>query len=217
MEPINMERKDGSCIENEIDLKGSNYLGIVISGLGYTYRNPLLYYSKKVLQEKGIDYLGIDFKYYENQEFLEMSDTEKDQYFEEDITMIIDKMDELSAKYEKIIVIGKSLGTSVIHRYMKDGRHPNKCVYILITPGSEWAELIDDLKEINNQTLVIGSLEDPHYLVKNLSDIYNIKNLHLYEIHHGNHLLETNHVETDIDILKNIIKEISLFIDKEVM
>lgn len=213
METLNMTRKDGSRIDNEMNQKGSNYLGIVISGFSYTYRNPLLYYSKKILQEKGIDYLGIDFKYYENQEFLRMSDTEQDQYFEEDIAMVIDKIDELSARYEKIILIGKSLGTSVIHRYIKNGRYPNKCVYILLTPGSEWSEIIDDLKEIDNKTLVIGSLEDPHYLVKNLSDIYNIKNLRLYEIHHGNHLLETNHTETDIDILKNIVKEMSLFID----
>jgi len=92
-----------------------------------------------------------------------------------------------------------------------------KSYCILITPGTEWSNMIIDLKEIDNSTLIIGSLEDQNYIVKNLSDVYEKKNLHSFEIRHGNHLLETNNVETDIDILKEIIIEISRFIAEEVL
>ena len=217
MDSINLTRKNGSSIENEFYRIGSKYLGVVLSGFGYTYKNTLLYYSKRVLQEKGIDYWGIDYKYYGDQAFLKMSEIEKDKYFEDDNTIVVDMIDELSDKYEKIILIGKSMGTSIIRRYIRKGQHTDKSIYILITPGTEWSDMINDLKEIDNTTLIIGSLEDHNYIVKNLSDIYEKKNLRSYEIQHGNHLLETNNVQTDIDVLKKIIIEISKFIDEEVL
>jgi len=57
-----------------------------------------------------------------------------------------------------------------------------KSYCILITPGTEWSNMIIDLKEIDNSTLIIGSLEDQNYIVKNLSDVYEKKNLHSFEI-----------------------------------
>ena len=64
---LNLSRKDGTFIENECQINNSRYLGIIFSGLGYTYKNPLLYYSRNILFDNNIDYIGIDYGYLKNE------------------------------------------------------------------------------------------------------------------------------------------------------
>jgi len=214
MKTFELKRKNGLLIPNEYDIQNRQYLGIILSGINYTYRNPILHYSKKLLLQKEFDYAGFDFKYYDDPNARILNDEEKNRYFEDDVNLICSKILELAEPYKKIILIGKSLGTSAIQRFLKEKRIREKASLVYITPGHEWSQCISELITMDNPLLVIGSFEDQYYPVSNLSDLYNRKNLSLYEIKQGNHSLETRDVLHDIDTLKQVMIKISTFIDQ---
>ena len=138
MDSFELYRGDNSYIENEYQNNKSDYLGIIFSGLGYSYKNPLLYYSRKLLLENKIDYLGIDFAYSKNKDFLALSRESRIKFFDEDNEIIIKKVLELSVKYKKIFLIGKSLGASTIRQCIKQDLIRIKSAIVLLTPSNEW-------------------------------------------------------------------------------
>jgi phosphoglycolate phosphatase len=216
IESFTFARKDGSFIENEYRINNSRYLGVVFSGLRYTYRNPLLHYSRNILFDNDIDYLGINYGYYKNESILKKSKDKLNEYFEEDARIIIDKIMELIGSYDKIFLIGKSIGIKSIRQCLKNETLKNKSVIILLTPAVEWEEFINDLDNTKNEILVIGSFGDKNYNVKNLSGIYGKKNIKAYELKEGDHSLETNDTIRDIETLKAIMTEINSFIKDQI-
>ncbi|MDR1218849.1 MAG: hypothetical protein LBK73_04485 [Treponema sp.] len=89
METFDLLRKNGTKIENEFKFINSEILGIIFYGFNYTYRNPLLYYSRNILFDHNIDYFGIDYRYYDNKDFMKLNNEEQNEYFEEDTKIII--------------------------------------------------------------------------------------------------------------------------------
>jgi hypothetical protein len=217
METFGLTRKDGSVIENEYQENKSECLGIVFSGFGYTYKNPLLYYSRNILFDYGIDYFGVDYAYTKNKYFMGLNENDKDKYFEDDNEAVINKILEMSDNYKKIILIGKSLGTSIIRRCIRNENIRNKSLIIFITPGNEWEGIINEIKNMDNKILVIGSLKDKLYNVKNLSEIYRKVNIKTYELKAGDHSLEINDTMKDIERLKEIMERIKTFIGENIV
>jgi len=209
---LNIRRKNGSSIDVASIECDSKHIGLVFSGIGYTCRNPLLYYSRKILLELKIDYMGIDYRYYEDSCFLNASDEEKDEYFEQDNALVVEHVKDMAKTHEKVFLIGKSMGTSVIRRCMRHPEISKKAYLVLMTPGTEWPEFIPELKPTDNPALLIGSLKDPYFAVSNLHDVYDKKNLTLMELENGDHSLEVNDVEKDIETLKKVMLSERLFI-----
>ena len=196
----------------ESDLQNRSYLGILFSGIGYTYRNPLLYYSRKILKELGTDYIGIDYKYYEDSTFSSLTDDDREKRWENDNKAVLKSILDIEDQYKGLILIGKSMGTSVIRRCLKEPKIKEKAICILITPGNEWNEFCVELEQIENNILGIASKEDRYYIEGNNSILRKNKNIDIFEIEKGNHSLEINNFETDIDCLKNIMMKENEFI-----
>jgi hypothetical protein len=74
-----------------------------------------------LVRENGIDYVGIDYRYYEDDYFRQLSDAEKNKCFEADTRIVVKRSD-----------------------------------------------FIPELCALDNPTLVIASLEDTYYNVRNL-------------------------------------------------
>ncbi|GHT56800.1 alpha/beta hydrolase [Spirochaetia bacterium] len=216
MRSIDLLRKNGTEIENECQFNSNENLGVIFSGFGYTYRNPLLYYSRNILFDHNIDYLGVDCKYYNDKYFMNLTGDEQDKYFEEDIKIIINKLLEIERNYRKVILIGKSMGTTIIKKCLQNEQIRRKSSAIFITPGTDWENIINVIKYINNNILVIGSFRDKFYNIKNLSEIYDRKNIYTYELKEGDHSLETNDTIKDIEQLKKIMEEIKRFINENI-
>ena len=216
MDSFELLRGDGSLIENEYQSNNSKYLGIIFSGLGYSYKNPLLYYSRKLVIENNIDYFGIDYGYSKNKNFLALDRELRIKYYNDDNEAIINKILELCGNYKKLFLIGKSLGASTIRQCLKKDLIRIKSAMILLTPSNEWEGFIDELRILENRTLIVGSLTDNLYNVKNLPDIYKKKNILLYELKNGDHSLEKNDIIEDIEQLKSVMKIIKKFIGKTI-
>jgi hypothetical protein len=215
MKTMDIIREDGSKIENECQFSNSDLLGVIFSGFNYTYRNPLLYYSRNILFDHNADYFGIDYRY-NNKYYMNLTDEEKDKFFEKDNEIIINKLLETSKNYKKIILIGKSMGTTIIERCLRHEQIRNKSIVVFITPGSEWENIINGIKSIENKILVIGSFQDKFYNVKNITEIYNRDNIKTYELAAGDHSLEINDTIKDIERLKIIIEKIKIFIEENI-
>ncbi len=205
MTKIALVRENGTEIASESIIHNQKYLGVVFSGLGYTYSKPLLYYSRNILLENGIDYVGIDYRYYEDDRFRQLNDAEKNEYFEADTRIVVKRLKELASHYEKLVLIGKSMGTSIIRRCIREKEIKDKACLVLMTPGAEWSDFIPELCALDNPTLVIASLEDTYYNVQNLKEIYEKKNVTVCEMKRGNHSLEVHDIEEDIERLKDIL------------
>jgi soluble P-type ATPase len=214
MEIFNLLRKDGSQIENMYESNKSEYLGIIFSGIGYTLSNPLLYYINNLLYESNIDSFGINFGYNKNIVFKNLSTDGKKDYFSSDNEMIIQRILELNQYYKKIILIGKSLGTGTIRQCLKNYSLKDKSLIILLTPGSEWEQIVEEIKQLKNPILVVGSLMDKLYTVKNLTEIHGKEHIEMYELKEGDHSLEINNILKDIEQLKMIMERIKIFIKK---
>jgi len=203
---VNLVRADGTPIDRESKFQGGKSLGLVFSGVGYNYRNPLLYYSKELLVQHGCDYVGVDFKYYADPSFRSLSDDERYKRLSDDNDKVLDEARRLAPEYERIFLVGKSMGTSTVRNCLKDQEILKKAVIILFTPGGEWNEFILELLELDNPTLVVGSLADKLYTVPNLPRLREKKNLTLHELQNANHSLEVNNVQEDLTALKEIMR-----------
>ena len=218
MDSFNLLREDNSFIENEYQNNNSNYLGVIFSGIGYTLGNPLLYYSRNILIENKIDYFGINFGYTKNENYKSLNQENKNKYFINDNKIIINKILELRKNYNQIFLIGKSLGTGTIRQCIKIDTIKNVSVLILLTPpGVEWENTINEIKDTNIKTLVIGSLRDKLYSVKNLSEIHGRKHIKILELEEGDHSLETGNFKKDIEQLKMIMEATNEFIKENIL
>lgn len=209
---VNLVRADGTPIDHESKFQGGKSLGLVFSGIGYNYRNPLLYYSKELLVQHGCDYVGVDFKYYEDPSFQNLSDVERYRRLSVDNDIVLAEARRLAPEYERIFLVGKSMGTSTVRTCLRDKEILKKAAIILFTPGGEWNEFILELVQLENPTLVVGSLADKLYMVPNLPRLREKKNLVLHELQKANHSLEVNNVQEDLAALKEIMRVEEQFI-----
>lgn len=215
MEPIRIARADGSLITTEYRGSGSPFLGVVISGFGYTYRNPLLYYTVSLLAESGADRLLVDLRYYEDEEFRALDEAGKDARFEADAAAVADAVEREAPRRERIVLAGKSLGTSVVRRCLRRPAVAGKASLILLTPGTEWSAFIPELIELGRPSLVVGSLEDKYYSVQNLVELRAAPYVHRLELEAGDHSLETGDAVRDVETLKRIVQGMRIFLAEE--
>ena len=195
MEAIRIARGDGTFITTEFHGNGSPVLGVVVSGMGYTYRNPLLYYAVNLLTEAGADCLLVDFRYYEDEGFRALDEAGKDARFEADAAAVADAVEREAYRRERIVLAGKSLGTSVIRRCLRRPAVAEKSSLILLTPGTEWPAFIPELVRSGRPTLVVGSLGDRYYPVPDLDGLRAAPRVRRLELESGDHSLETGDAE----------------------
>lgn len=215
MEPIRIARRDGSLIATEYRGSGSPVLGVVISGFGYTYRNPLLYYVISLLAESGADFLLVDFRYYEDEGFRALDEAGQDARFEADAAAVADAVEREAPSRERIVLAGKSLGTSVIRRCLRRPAVAAKSSLILLTPGSEWSDFIPELVRAGRPALVVGSLGDRYYPVPNLDELRAAPRVRRLELEEGDHSLETGDAVRDVETLKRIVQGMRDFLAEE--
>jgi len=182
----------------------------ILSGVGYTTDCPLLYYQKNLGIQYGYKIVSIDFDYMRNEHFVKMDDEHGERYYKDDIKRIIEILNINTTN--KRIFIGKSMGTTVISRLIEMGKIRRPDSVMMLTPGNEWEKTIDNLKESEISCLVIASKNDKRYAIEKLTEVYEIKNIEVFELEKEDHCLEIMDIENDIDVLKKVMKRSEEFI-----
>lgn len=207
-------RRDGSSIEVGEFLIGHQKLILVYTGFNYTIREPLFHYLRVLARQRHFDLLSFDFEYYRNQRFQGLSETDQDEWFQSDIDLVEARTREIRNAYEKVIHVGKSLGTSVIYFLLERNKIPEGDKLVLLTPGVMWPKTIELLLQKENEVLVLGAMDDVRFAVPDLPNARARKKSEIQEFEVGGHLLETDDLYETFDIHKVALARIEKFIGR---
>ncbi|MCR5526464.1 MAG: alpha/beta hydrolase [Lachnospiraceae bacterium] len=173
-----------------------NKLAIILPGIGYHKDKPLLYYAAKLAKHSGFEIINIE--YYDlpgniKGDAIKMQDAAEIAYrqTEEQLSNVD------LGKYEKILFIGKSIGTVVVSRFVSE--HEINADQIWYTPLEA---TFDFPKE---RVIAFIGDADPWSDVNKVKDLAEKMRIPLYSYPDGNHSLETGDVIKDIGYLKDIM------------
>ena len=164
-------------------------LAILFPGIGYHCDKPLLYYSKKILQNEG----------YESQEscFHDLDfdlNKAKDKAYAQAKAQMPD-----FSKYDSVLFISKSIGTYCAAKLACEYNfHAN----IYFTP------LDSTLDYLKPKDLVYSGTKDQWADYKKIEKYCIYHCIEFHSILNGNHSLETKNIQQDIENLKNIMKRV---------
>lgn len=172
---------------------GSKTICFMLSGTGYTYDKPLLYYATMLMIEKQFDIVQIHYSYGK-----ELFDNELQyvaELIEADVDSVVTEVLK-GANYEQIVFLGKSLGTiPLISKYIHDESY-SKCKTILLTPLLKFDLFSDGVMNSSNEMLIVIGNEDSHYITEKIVKLQERANIDMLEIANANHSLEVEPTNT---------------------
>ncbi len=200
---INTSSFWGVDVQNDYRQQGSDTLVVLLPGQGYTIMAPLMYYSYLVALQSGYDILSIEYGFQKaNAEFAPTEMMEL-------ITETTETIQEcLSRKnYQNIVFIGKSLG-AYLESMMIEELSDYHVKYVYLTPMKR---SIDGIKKTKG--LVIVGNADRTFPLEEIQRLTEIEGIKLKVINGVGHDLENKDYADSIMILKNIMQEVSLYIN----
>jgi hypothetical protein len=213
MKRVIVARKDRSCFYYEQEFfEKADSIGIIFSGDHYTISNPFLYYSRNILFEKKIDYIGFNFDYSSNKKYVNGNDAYQKSINEEDCSLTFSLFKEIEVNYKKIFLIAKSSGLKHILKIAKYSLSPKLCT-IIFTPGFDWKDYIESTSETAIVQLIIAGTKDKLFKVENLEMIEkNIRNK-IVLLDNADHSLEVDNIVLDLSNLCNVMNIVEKYID----
>ncbi|MCR4616666.1 MAG: alpha/beta hydrolase [Lachnospiraceae bacterium] len=172
-------------------------LAIISPGIGYNKDKPLLYYATKLVKSLGYEVIHIEYKDLP-------ADAKGDVAMMEKAAKVAFSQAEEQLKdiafsdYEKVVFIGKSIGTVVIAAYVY--YHKVKAAQVWYTPVEATFQF--DPKDV---TAFIGDA-DPFSDITIVKDKAKACGVKLYTYERCNHSLETGDVKVDIKNLGEVMK-----------
>jgi hypothetical protein len=139
-------------------------LGIVFPGVGYSTQMPILYYSRKVMLDAGLDVLEVEYNY-RRSSFQNENEDEKLHWVLTDAASAyqaaIEQTSTHQAAYKKLVVVGKSIGTLAMLALLDEPGLQIKFVWI--TPLLKREDVRSSLISVARNSLVIIGTNDQHY------------------------------------------------------
>jgi hypothetical protein len=201
----------GTEIKTKDTIKNTDKIAIIYPGYGYGLEAPIFFYLKELLVQNGFDIIGLNYRYNESKEFIKAAEDEKDKWFEYDCKAIGLEVFKAIEQYKEVVLIGKSLGTSVILNQIKSFKIPEEYKIIWLTPGTSAHEIYQLLNIIKNRSLLMLGTGDRYYNEKEIKDINN-DNVTIKKVENAGHVFETEDIYKSIENISIILKEIELFI-----
>ncbi len=180
-------------------------LAILLPGVGYHKDKPLLYFARKLAQSKG--YETIDVEYHDLPQKIKGDAAMMRKAAEIAIAQTEEQLANIDfAAYEKVVFIGKSIGTVVVAKYVND--HNIKAKQVWYTP-------VEATFTFGTEDAVAFIGDDDPW-----SDLSKVKaaaadariNLTIYP--GCNHSLESTDVEKNLDVLQDVIHKTSVYIEE---
>lgn len=181
-------------------------IACLFPGIGYTCDKPLLYYSWKLLKGLGweivpVSYTGFPAGVKGNPEKMR-------QAAETALAQAEALLKEIHWNdYSDILFVGKSVGTVVSAAYAR--RHSIPCRQIFFTPVEAAFQFAD------RAAIVFHGTADPWADTKEIENACKQRNIPIYETENANHSLETGDVDRDILTLRDTMRIVQAFAEKQ--
>jgi hypothetical protein len=192
----------------------AKHLGMILPGYHYSADMPPLHYAGRVLFEQGADVLSVDYTYYRT-DFTKQPQNEQDQWISSDVLAACNAG--LSQHpYEKITLVGKSLGTIAMGHLLAEARF-RKATCIWMTPilSADW--LCSRIEQVQPRSLFIIGTADQFYqpeVLKNLEQATKGHTLVLEGVNHG--LQVPGDISKSLLALNQIVQACQEFLDESI-
>ena len=192
----------GITLESRVIDQNSNVLAVLLPGMGYTLDRSLMDYSKNLAVEKGYDVLPIEYGFQAVRKKIDKDNMK-------DVEVVINESYELlklslENRYEKVIFIGKSLGTVVqrmLEEKIRKENYDGEIINVYLTPIDKTCEL-----GIKENSLVVCGTKDPMITSENREKLSHMSNINYIEVDGAGHSLAIkNDVMRSIEALKTVI------------
>lgn len=194
--------------------KQANNLGVILPGYRYSADMPPMHYTRRILLEQGADTLSVDYVYYRTN-FMKQPQNEQDRWLSTDVMAACSKV--LSQhSYEKITLVGKSLGTLAMGHLLADRRFQQAdCIWLTPLLTVDW--LGSRIQQIYPRSLFIIGTADQFYqpdILKQLEKVTNGRSLILEDV---NHALEIDgDIQRSLEALSKITQTIQEFVKEHI-
>jgi phosphoglycolate phosphatase len=185
---------------------------VLFPGVGYLCDSPLLYYPRLIGMNNGYDVLTFTHSFVFSKLFWEISGDEQDQWYDEEMLKVSNHLIDLEKNYERIVYLGKSMGTTSIKKLIEWGHCNPRYAYIIMTPGTTWADQIDLYNRINNRILVIGSRADRYFTIEKFDHTKFNDNVEFFFVDNADHLLEKGTYSETRVVLDQVMNKIEKFL-----
>ncbi len=178
-------------------------LAVLFPGIGYHKDKPLLYYATKLVQKAGYDVIHVEYhdmpqKIRGNAEMMKKAAYLAIEQTEEQLK------DVAFSDYDKVLFIGKSIGTVVLAKYLAD--HKVQAKQVWYTPVE--ATFSFPAKDV---VAFIGDA-DPWSDVDAVKEKAAALGIPLHSYPDCNHSLETGDVSTDTRIIHEVMELTEAFL-----
>ena len=178
----------------------SKKLAVLFPGIGYHTDKPLLYYSNKLANNKGYEIIKIKYDLPEPGAVIKSDEEKRMQAFDtafEQVTLQL--KDIVFTDYEKIVFIGKSIGSALAARY--NMTYELEADQVILTPIEVTFAYINPC-----EGFVFHGDADPLCDTDMCTQLCEELSLTYVVIPNANHSLETGDVLTDIENLGKIME-----------
>jgi pimeloyl-ACP methyl ester carboxylesterase len=186
------------------------HLGIILPGYRYPPEMAPLFYAGRILLEQGADLLRVEYTYYRTN-FMEQSEFEQDRWISSDVFAACNAV-LAHHSYEKITLVGKSIGTIALGHLLSDRRfQAASCIWLTPLLTAEW--LRSRIEQIHPHSLFVVGTADKYYIPDTLEHLVKVTHGQVKVIEGADHALQVpGSIEDSITVLKQVVQALQGFL-----
>jgi hypothetical protein len=214
LESFHIQGYDKKEIPNSFYKHKENHkhLAVLLPGMGYTCQMPLLYYPLRLLLEQDANVFRVEYNYSQNEKFKNLSSSERENWLLTDVQTALDAVFK-DEEYEKVSVIGKSLGTKAMGYLLNQYDKLKEADAIWLTPLFHDEVLVDKILQCKQRSLFITGTADPCYVEDNVTKILKVTKGDSLIIENADHSLEIeNNILDSIEVMNKVLTIIQRFL-----
>jgi len=195
--------------------EGSKTLAVLLPGLNYTCDMPLLYYSTRLLEQRGADVLQLHADY-TSSDFQMASPLERIQRLSGDALAAVES-GLARQSYIRLVLVGKSIGTLAMAHLVGTSLGA-EAVTIWLTPllGQPW--LAEAAMKSRGPALFVAGTADPAFDASALARIKDRARAEAFLVEGANHSLEIpGDPLGSIQIIVEIMQGLASFLDQHLL
>lgn len=189
----------------------ANTLAMILPGMRYTCDMPLLYYTTETLLIKGYDVLQL-WADYDQPEFQKSTQAEQAQCLMGDSLALLETV-EGNNRYQRLILVGKSLGTLSMTFLLNMNENLTKETTIWLTPLLNLAPVAQAVQNLKAQAFLAGSSSDSTFDAEAVNQIQSMSNVTVEVVADADHSLEIpDNMEKSVLVLSQVMNSLNSFL-----
>ena len=181
-------------------------LAVFFPGVGYHNDKPLLYYTRKSAMLNGYEAINVSYDFSENAGDIKGNKEKMKAAFETALRQAEEQLKTVEfGKYDRVIFVGKSVGTVVAAYYNK--LHKVDADQIILTPVPQTFDFLKDTGGI-----LFHGTSDPWCENGIVEDACKSPGIDYMMIDDANHSLETGDTLKDISIIRSVIERVDQYL-----